>query len=60
MKEILISVPWIIFFPIFPPNFSGNIYLRNLNRLGINIPREKWFTNLTTVGNVAGFIYPDA
>jgi 3-oxoacyl-[acyl-carrier-protein] synthase-3 len=32
--------------------FREHIYTE-LNKLGINIPKEKWFTNLSNVGNVA-------
>jgi 3-oxoacyl-[acyl-carrier-protein] synthase-3 len=32
--------------------FRDNIY-SELNKLGIDIPKDKWFTNLTRVGNVA-------
>lgn len=41
----------------FLPHLSSEYFrepiFKELEELGINIPKEKWFTNLTTVGNVA-------
>lgn len=41
----------------FLPHLSSEYFrepiYRELETLGINIPKEKWFTNLTRVGNVA-------
>jgi 3-oxoacyl-[acyl-carrier-protein] synthase-3 len=36
--------------------FREHIFLE-LKKLGIDIPKEKWFTNLSTVGNVATVSY---
>jgi 3-oxoacyl-[acyl-carrier-protein] synthase-3 len=41
----------------FLPHLSSEFFrahiFRELGILGIDIPREKWFTNLSSVGNVA-------
>ena len=40
----------------FLPHLSSEFFRKpsfaELDKLGINIPEEKWFTNLSTVGNV--------
>lgn len=41
------------FLPHLSSEFFREPIFKELDRLGINIPREKWFTNLSTVGNVA-------
>jgi 3-oxoacyl-[acyl-carrier-protein] synthase III len=41
----------------FLPHLSSEFFRENIHKeleqAGINIPKEKWFTNLSTVGNVA-------
>ena len=41
------------FLPHLSSEFFREPIFKELTSLGIDIPREKWFTNLTTVGNVA-------
>ncbi len=41
------------FLPHLSSEFFREPIYKELDELGINIPKEKWFTNLTTVGNVA-------
>ncbi len=41
------------FLPHLSSEFFREPIYRELTQLGINIPKEKWFTNLSTVGNVA-------
>jgi 3-oxoacyl-[acyl-carrier-protein] synthase-3 len=41
------------FLPHLSSEFFREPIYRELENLNINIPREKWFTNLSTVGNVA-------
>ncbi len=46
------------FLPHMSSEFFRSKIAENLKSNGINIPNEKWFTNLTTIGNVgAGSIY---
>jgi 3-oxoacyl-[acyl-carrier-protein] synthase-3 len=41
------------FLPHLSSEFFREQIFKELSALGINIPKEKWFTNLSTVGNVA-------
>ena len=41
------------FLPHLSSEFFREPIFKELEAIGINIPKEKWFTNLTTVGNVA-------
>ncbi len=41
------------FLPHLSSEFFREPIFKELSLLGINIPKEKWFTNLSTVGNVA-------
>jgi len=41
------------FLPHLSSEFFRNPIFSELSKLGIHIPKEKWFTNLTRVGNVA-------
>jgi 3-oxoacyl-[acyl-carrier-protein] synthase-3 len=41
------------FLPHLSSEFFRDSIFKELAALGINIPKEKWFTNLSTVGNVA-------
>jgi len=41
------------FLPHLSSEFFREQIFKELSVLGINIPKEKWFTNLSTVGNVA-------
>jgi 3-oxoacyl-[acyl-carrier-protein] synthase-3 len=41
------------FLPHLSSEFFREPIFKELESLGINIPREKWFTNLVRVGNVA-------
>ncbi|MFN3405227.1 MAG: beta-ketoacyl-ACP synthase III [Cytophagaceae bacterium] len=40
------------FLPHISSEFFRGRFQKTLNELNINIPQEKWFTNLTTVGNI--------
>jgi 3-oxoacyl-[acyl-carrier-protein] synthase-3 len=41
------------FLPHLSSEFFRDAIFKELDQIGIPIPKEKWFTNLTTVGNVA-------
>jgi 3-oxoacyl-[acyl-carrier-protein] synthase III len=41
------------FLPHLSSEFFREPIFKELNAIGIEIPKEKWFTNLSTVGNVA-------
>jgi len=45
------------FLPHLSSEFFREPIYKELSAIGINIPKEKWFTNLTTVGNVATVSY---
>jgi 3-oxoacyl-[acyl-carrier-protein] synthase-3 len=45
------------FLPHLSSEFFREPIFKELSAIGINIPKEKWFTNLTTVGNVATVSY---
>jgi 3-oxoacyl-[acyl-carrier-protein] synthase-3 len=58
LKEIIESRHFDIgsvdyFLPHLSSEFFREPIFKELAELGINIPKEKWFTNLSTVGNVA-------
>ncbi len=58
LKEIIASRNFDIdsidyFLPHLSSEFFRDHIFKELNSLGINIPKEKWFTNLNKVGNVA-------
>jgi 3-oxoacyl-[acyl-carrier-protein] synthase-3 len=58
LKEIITSRNFDIetidyFLPHLSSEFFREEIFKELSSLGINIPKDKWFTNLSTVGNVA-------
>ena len=58
LKEIIATETWTsqtvdYFLPHLSSEFFREPIFKELKKLKIDIPKEKWFTNLTTVGNVA-------